>query len=148
MKKLEFKSIDFNKAINYDKSENQFRDPTAHYLSVANAVSIAQAKHDAFMKELIESWPVVRGYKSASDGMMYWHEHLMNDTHKARLAFIEEIVKEPCKHEPEMFEIQQGFKGGLWNKPMEILSQQNGKLIGNKCRHCGVELQATWTEKK
>jgi len=44
------------------------------------------------------------------------------DTHKARLLFIEPILKAPCKHEP-----CNPFDGAY------------------KCRHCGVAIIATWT---
>jgi HNH endonuclease/AP2 domain len=43
------------------------------------------------------------------------------------LAFVEPIVKEPCKHEPTW------TNGGI-----ELLE---------KCKHCGIKLIATWSEK-
>lgn len=93
----------------------------------------ASRKANEKLKKLIQSWPVVRGYKSASDGLMYWHEHLMNDTHIARLAFIEEIKKEPCKH-----------------KPMAITKTLNGvtTIVGNTiCQNCNIEIVAEWKPK-
>jgi len=82
------------------------------------------------LNKLIESWPVVYGSnKRPLDG---WNEKSYESTtHKARLAFIEEIKKEPCKHEPIQFQ------------------DDEGNLAANFiCRHCGVELVATWSEKK
>lgn len=61
------------------------------------------------------------------------------DTHKALLINIEPIVKEPCKHEPEI-----------------IVQTFNLKQIGHnyytlnlnpKCKHCGVYLVAEWKAK-
>jgi hypothetical protein len=52
-------------------------------------------------------------------------DNVYKETHKARLAFIEPIAKEDCKHEP-----------------IESV------MIGHICMYCGVKLQATWTEKK
>ena len=52
-------------------------------------------------------------------------------THKGYLIGVEEI-KEPkiCKHEP----ILRTFDFSCWQQCV--------------CRHCGIELQATWSEKK
>ena len=81
------------------------------------------------LNKLIESWPVV--YASKPDGKSeLWsnNETTGHDTHRAFLAFIEEIKKEPCKHEPGAYQASLG----------ETI----------RCCHCGVELQATWSEKK
>lgn len=87
-----------------------------------DCADVANEKLDA----LIESWPVVYGQLPISDfnwtGPKQYH-----DTHKARLAFIEEIVKESCKHKPAHFE-------------------SDDQHIN--CKYCGVELRATWSEKK
>lgn len=90
------------------------------------------------LNKLIESWPVVYGNifisndGSAFDVGSVWNITKLNDkTHKARLAFIEEIKKEPCKHEPSKTRLD---FGGI---PISI------------CVHCGVELQvAEWREVK
>jgi hypothetical protein len=84
------------------------------------AAAIANKK----LNEIIQSWPVVYGQLPVS-GFSWTGPKQWYDTHKARLAFIEEIVKEPCKHEPT---IHRG--------------------LGYICKNCGVELQATWSEKK
>ncbi len=87
------------------------------------ASSIANEKLNA----AIESWPVVYGQLPVS-GFSWTGPKQWYDTHKARLAFIEEIVKEPCKHEP-----------------IGDCYVSSGVI---KCQHCGVRLQATWSEKK
>jgi len=88
--------------------------------SPAQAAEIANEKLNA----LILSWPLV--YWCGQEELIY-REHIKGATHCARLALIEEIVKEPCKHEPAHFE--------------------SGDQQIN-CKYCGVELQATWSEKK
>lgn len=51
-------------------------------------------------------------------------------THSARLMFIKEIVKENCAHEPK-------------HVPGTIKEMSH-----NFCKHCGVELKATWSQIK
>ena len=75
------------------------------------------------LNELIESWPVVYGDKDSPNPI--WSKRT-GATHTARIAFIEEIVKEPCRHEPDF---------------------SNRRYVSPKCRLCGVDLQATWSEK-
>lgn len=94
------------------------------------------------LNALIESWPVVYG----SEQMCVSNEitpikekqwrlnqcvtgFVPENTHKARLAFIEEIVKEPCKHEPKQVI---GTENAMWAE----------------CAKCGVELVPTWSAKK
>ncbi len=91
------------------------------------------------IKEVIETWPEVR-INRASDGKInnmttvldYAEQHKSFWTHKARLAFIEEIPKEPCKHEPEMFRDAKGYY-----------------IAKYVCQFCGVKLdyKAEWKEK-
>jgi len=112
-----FKPEDF--ALNEDDS----------YTTIYTAASLANEK--LFL--LIESMPVVYG-----DTVGPWSRATHHRaTHKARLAFVEEIVKEPCKHEPD--------KVGLFNN-FDNPSQPHF-AYNSKCKHCGVELQATWSEK-
>ena len=86
------------------------------------AAQIANEK----LNKLIESWPVVY-FENATSRIRHCSEIKHDtDTHSARLAFIEPIVIKECIHEPVT----------------------HGGLIGYKCKHCGVELQATWSEKK
>jgi hypothetical protein len=93
------------------------------------AAIIANEKLNA----LIESWPVVLQYKEGITS--HWNTEDVfgrpdNPTHTARLAFIEEIKKE-CKHEPEIH----------YDGEFDI------SCLIPKCKHCRVELQATWSEK-
>lgn len=85
------------------------------------------------LNKLIESWPVVYCTKLDSEDLNHWTAsekmHIPIDTHKARLAFVEELLKEPCKHEPDHRRTWQNEDG-------------TRKYY---CR-CGVELKATWTE--
>ena len=93
------------------------------------------------LDKIVQSWPVVYGNnfisndESAFDIGSVWNITKLNDkTHKARLAFIEEIPKEPCKHEP----VRDAFGGFMFLQTLQAFT----------CKHCGVELQATWSEKK
>lgn len=84
--------------------------------------------------KLIESWEVVYGSKIPATGLMQWDpQPSMGDTHQARLAFIEEIPKQPCKHLPDS-------KEGLIRGPGLM-------VFSAKCKHCGVELVADWRAK-
>ena len=79
------------------------------------------------LNKLIESWPVVYGKSKQWDQTDGRPDSYVGCTHKARLAFVEEIKKEPCKHCPEF---------GYGCKDTET-----------RCKHCGVKLVATWGEK-
>jgi hypothetical protein len=81
---------------------------------------------NAKLNALIESWPVVYGYKAPGDHLiMSTDRKLVTLIYSARLAFIKEMLEEPCLHEPEL------------------------SLCGqyHKCKHCGVELVAEWRVK-
>lgn len=93
------------------------------------AANIANEKLNA----LIESCPKV--YCNAdADGILFeWQQDSYpGATHVARLAFIKEITKEPCKHEPK------------YNMMIEIGDSKEYFT----CKHCGIELKATWSEVK
>jgi len=80
------------------------------------------------LNKLIESWPAIYGPQEYSR----WSEvQSRQDTIKARLAFIELIPKEPCKHEVEARNIRSGFFVPYFQP---------------KCKNCGVQLKATWSE--
>lgn len=87
------------------------------------------------LNKLIESWPVVY-LNEIRDGETINYTNNRSTifghycTHKARLALIEELPKEPCKHTPDM--LYYGQWDGVRSAP---------------CKHCGVELKATWSEK-
>lgn len=96
-----------------------------------NEIAATEANHK--LNALIKTWPVVWG--SSHDGFIMverWRKKPdLSDTHTARLAFIEEIKKEPCQHEPPR--TLQFFKG--------FYNQFN-------CVHCGVELEVRWMVKE
>lgn len=88
------------------------------------------------LNALIEAWPVVTTQKAPPknpDGSgitiigQQWTELIDSpyQTHQARLAFIEPIKREPCKHEPFI----------------------KGDRAYKACTICGVELVATWSAK-
>lgn len=99
------------------------------------------------LNALIESWPII---STRGNGTWFQSHRVKEDTHKARLAFIEEIVKEQCNHEPEVFEFSQITQGYMLDgDPNTFHADKKTKLISsNKCKHCGVELEAAWSEKK
>lgn len=97
------------------------------HLTYVEAANIANRKLNA----LIESWPVVLRYEEGITS--YWNtEDVLgrpdNPTHKARLAFIEPTVKDPCKHELDINDV-------------------NPSKTKGTCKHCGVELIAEWKVK-
>ena len=101
--------------------------------SWAEASALANEKLNA----LIESWPTVYKYSDSPNWMT--NEKPMSEKdeiffsfdQKARLAFIEEIVKEPCKHEVNELEKYRDYDGS----------------IKNFCKHCKVEIVVTWSAK-
>ena len=106
------------------------------------------------LNALIESWPVVYG----SHPSPYWYVENIVDfdktkaTTRARLAFIEEINKGPCNHEPNEIEITMNYEGGFYSQrlgtfDMKKLGNSKFRGVQSICKHCGVELQATWSEK-
>lgn len=100
-----------------------------YYENGRSACSPEQAAEEAneTLARLVESWPVVYGTTTHS-----WSDvHTSSVTHKAYLAFIEEIEKEKCEHEPIMYTFTSGED-----------------VFQRRCRKCGVELVAEWKEKK
>lgn len=97
---------------------------------------IANAK----LNKLIESWPTV--YALANNGQWYLNQQALPiaATNKARLAFIEEIKKEPCSHSVAMSRFG---PHGRW----ELCTGLDGII---RCGSCDVELETvpTWSEKK
>lgn len=106
------------------------------------------------IQKLIESWPVVEcsllkesnltdqhgpgwiaSEKSTRPKFLY--------THKARLAFIEEMPKEECKkHLPTVKSKQVSLP--MSNDPYGAALALGCEII---CKHCGVELVAEWKPK-
>jgi hypothetical protein len=130
MKKLElFKSEDFKPIRGVSVTPHE-------------AAEMAQSKLNAF----IESCPVVYlyGYGNPLDSEISinksnWKDRIHYNissnlnrsiTHQARIFGIEQIVKEPCKHEPRY--IDQSYK-----LPDSVV-----------CKHCGVGLKVDRSEKK
>ncbi len=67
-----------------------------------------------------------------------------DESHQARLMFIEELPKEPCQHEPVLF-----------RHITELRGCGHGQMHTNyfydeksKCKHCGAKLVADWKEVK
>lgn len=119
-----------SKVVNIFKPEDFKHEMHVTYEGAANS---ANEKLNA----LIESWPVVYSYSGEND----WFISRRSDghiTHKARVSFIEPIVRETCKHEP--IEIENNIV--IATNPPQYPPKKY------KCRYCGVELQATWSEKK
>lgn len=81
------------------------------------------------LNKLIESWPVVQGRFDSKLGVCspLGQIECDSDTHTARLAFIEEIKKEPCVHTP--YRLAQAEDA--W-----------------RCGTCGVSLVPEWREVK
>ena len=90
---------------------------------------------------LTKSWPAVYKYSDDSkwitneESMSAKDERFFDFDQKARLAFVEEIVKEQCKHEPNQLE------------PTMFLTRDGWQYQKVKCIHCGIELVAEWKAK-
>lgn len=92
------------------------------------------------LNDYLESCPVVYGHgveamKSANWCMNGPDFEVYKHTHKARLFGIEEIKKD-CKHEP------MGYYDLNGTKHIDAVKKES------RCTFCGVELVATWSEKK
>lgn len=119
---------DFFKPDDFQLATIQIGGTSDMYLYTEDAALVANEK----LNKLIESFPVVYG---AFDGekvtQTFGQIKSVSNTHIAKLAFIEEIKKECVKHDPNY----------VYTGP----STQDWKAV---CKHCKVELQATWSEKK
>lgn len=82
------------------------------------------------LNALIESCPVVYGNMLANTDMRWLDERNSFHTHTARILDIQKLPKQECKHEPDLLKMFQEY--GLQN---------------SKCKHCGIELRATWSPK-
>lgn len=99
------------------------------------AARVAQAKHDAWLKELMDVAKVVHGYVdewSHRDFSTLWLNQKIKGekprTHKALLIDVKKIEKKPCEHKPAHYE----------NDDAEI-----------NCKYCGAEIVPTgWTAKE
>lgn len=80
------------------------------------------------LNSLLKSSPTLYGYGIGACLPSIWNMNKQGDeTHSAYLMFTKELPKEPCKHEPGEYDVH-------WKNSL--------------CKHCHVELQATWSEKK
>lgn len=115
------------------------------YVNKTITLEVAAKLANLKLNKIIDSWPTVTAWKGSSnaDGSgirplkIDWCEmqDIPNQTHKARLAFIEEIVKEPCQHEPITY-------------PFDVTGPfGKTKILSSQCQHCGVELVAEWKQK-
>ena len=81
------------------------------------------------LAEIIKDWPEVYG-KATPSGAIIYHSYSRiqkdDDTHKARLAFIEEIKPVVCEHPPSR----------------RIYIEDN--IV--RCEKCGKKLKAEWKE--
>ena len=74
------------------------------------------------LRKEAEKWPVVYGQQMHMENYIKWTEsENSRASFKARLAFIEEIKKEPCKHTVISYE----GAAGLWT-------------LEGECARCGV----------
>lgn len=124
MSKLKFEPSDFSKGINHTLTIGHGID--GKYISLSNALSIAQAKFDAWL----ESQPVV--YSGVNQ--QYWGREIDDegrDTHSARLVCIEPIEKPKCEHGPEFITMSR------------VLNKQDA---GWRCIKCGIHLKPTGWE--
>lgn len=100
-------------------------------LTIERIARIAQSKHDAFMKELMDGAKVVYGM---TDNSVWTTYKRTGDTHTALLIDVKEIEKKCEKHEP-----------------MSVFDRFDQKVEGayrNKCTICGVEIEPTgWAAK-
>lgn len=110
-----FKPEDFERKVPWDLTAGLLRQ---RFCDVANEK----------LNKLIESMPTVYGKGNQWDQTDNRPDSYAGCTHKARLAFIEELPKKQCEHKPKITASHKGF------------------LFKNTCEKCGVELQATWSE--
>lgn len=112
-----------------------------YWMGKESACSPAQAAETAndILNKYLESCPFVYGIKNTyfiEENTFYnfdWQSRAKEErTHVARLAFIEELPKEPCKHEANV----------------NIHLGTSSRIIESKCKHCGVDLVISWKEKK
>lgn len=121
---------------NYFKTEDFLTD--GNFFTAGDAALIANEK----LNILIKSWPIVYGTETKYSGLgcgpiNYNHFITSLTTHKARLAFIEPIIKTICIHEPMSYVYSVGAQ--IAEVPRDLKA---------KCVHCNIELVATWSEKK
>lgn len=125
MKKPFFEPIDFT--LNGDPVD-----------SIEITPFFAAKQANAKLEKEIQSWKVVYGVCEDKDtpllpSLEWSFIKSPNDTHAAKLAFIEELPKKECEHEAKTM-----FVDGLG---LVNLSEHT------ICKHCGVQLSASWSAK-
>lgn len=78
------------------------------------------------LDRIIEAIPAVYGHIKSDGSLSFSTERSKMDTHKAVLFNIEELPKQPCKHEHS------------------AIYDEHQRKYHDLCKHCGVELQAEW----
>lgn len=126
---------------NFFKPEDFGGSYGTSYTSRLDTIGAAEVANEKLNK-LIESWPVVYEVVNSAGIKSWLHINAVSATSKALLAFIEEISPEPCKHEP--LDIRIELPNRLFLHP-DIIIQPPTRTL---CKHCGVELVATWEAKK
>lgn len=94
----------------------------------ANAAYYANQK----IEKYLDSCPVVYGNPTAQ----YWQSFKGQASHTAKIICIEEIVKEPCKHEPSDFIVQNKTE-----MPENFVISYESFVF---CKHCKTKLKAEW----
>lgn len=98
-------------------------------MQTVSFVTASQIANEKLEKE-IQSWVTVYGSNDYITGSSFWR---LNKTLKAnrvaKLAFIEELPKKECDHEP--------------SRALEIRDPHPIY----RCKHCGVQLFASWSTK-
>lgn len=99
-----------------------------------------------YFQQVFDAWlearAVVHSYNNGHHSTMsHWYFDSIVDTkqgatHRARLACIEALEPEPCKHEPQVFVSRDMESWYLAGKPKPDFS----------CKTCGVKLKAKWEE--
>lgn len=123
----------FFKSSDFKETENYLRGNHPALLSVKEILFCFTIDTNKILREYFESSPVVYGKEG------YWQiDKKEKHITKAYLAFPEPIKKECTKHAPGVYQ-------NTWNDtgPRRIIDAENFK-----CIHCGVMLEATWSEKK
>jgi hypothetical protein len=111
-------------------------------LEPKEAADIANAKMEKLMSEW-PTWYADKSMREVSPTIQDEKNHVAissnfrNSYYQFKMAFIEPIKREPCKHEPVLFSVNAVYRP---NGP--VPEDEN-----YKCKHCGVSLEVTWTEK-
>lgn len=95
------------------------------------------------LNKLIESWPVVFNTTNNAGITSWIHYKPIGYHSQARLAFIEKIKKECVNHIPKIQSKQ--VASPMSDDPCAAALVLGCSIV---CLNCGVELQATWSEKK